>query len=99
MPVLLVVLLLRFFLGRIPDLVIEPALFRRRADLLKNRRFGIYKSDRVRHPRLRIGLWIGERHVEEEGVFVHAAESLHKMHLVAVRVAEMIEPRSIVVTE
>ena len=90
---------LGFRFGFIPDVVVEPALFRGRTDLLENCRFRIDEGDGVGHPGLGIRFWIGERHVEFQRVLVHAPVTLHEMHLVAVGIAEMIDPRSVIVAD
>src|SRR6202521_4380474 len=85
--------------GFIPDFVVKPVFFRRRTDLLKNSGLGIDECNGFRHPRLGIRFWIGQRHIEFQRVLVDAPVALDEAHLVAVRIAEMIDPRSVVVAD
>src|SRR5882762_2488850 len=82
---------------RVPYYVVKMALFRRRTDLLKNRHFRTHKGNLVAHPRRGIRLRIGESHVQLQGLSVDALVALHEVHLVAVRIAEMIDPGSVVI--
>src|SRR5467141_3065636 len=82
---------------RVPDCVVKMALFRRRTDLLKNRHFRTHKGDLVAHPGRGIRLRIGESHVQLQGLSVDALVALHEVHLVAVRIAEMIDPGSVII--
>src|SRR5712671_3455061 len=82
---------------RVPDCVVKMALFRRRADLLKNRHIHTHKGNLVADPGRGIGFWIGESHVQFQGVSVHALVAFHEVHLVAVRITEMIDPGSVVI--
>src|SRR5882762_5044679 len=90
---------LRFGLAdrRVPYYVVKMALFRRRTDLLENRHFRTHKGDLVAHPGCGIRLWIGESHVQLQGVRIDALVALDEVHLVAVRIAEMIDPGSVVI--
>src|SRR6266403_4640562 len=81
----------------VPYYVVKMALFRRRTDLLKNCHFRTHKGDLVAHPGRGIRLRIGESHVQLQGVRVDALVALHEVHLVAVRIAEMIGPGSVVI--
>src|SRR6266576_5963530 len=82
---------------RVPYCVVKMALFRRRADLLKNRHFHTHKGNLVADPGRGIRLWIGESHVHLQGVSIDAFVALHEVHLVAVRVTEMIDPGPVVI--
>src|SRR5260370_38752948 len=75
---------------RVPYYVVKMALFRRRTDLLENRHFRTHKGNLVAHPGCGIRLRIGESHVQLQGLSVDALVALHEVHLVAVRIAEMI---------
>src|SRR6266403_154607 len=82
---------------RVPYYVVKMALFRRRTDLLENCHFRTHKSYLVAHPRSGIRLWIGESHVQLQGLSIDPFVALHEVHLVAVRIAEMIDPGSVVI--
>src|ERR1051326_2938043 len=82
----------------IPDSIVEVVFLGRRADLFKDRHFGPVKRDLVADPGLRVGLWIREGHRKLQVVRVDSTVALLEAHLVAVRTAKMIEPRSVVIT-
>src|SRR6266436_2975618 len=82
---------------RVSYYVVKMALFRRRTDLLKNCHFRTHKGDLVAHPGRGIRLWIGESHVQLQGLSIDPFVALHEVHLVAVRVTEMIDPGPVVI--
>ena len=82
----------------IPYSIVKMVLFRRRTDLLENCHFRTHKGDLVAHPGLRVRLRISEGHDQLQGVSIHASVALLEVHLVTVRVTEMIEPGSVVIT-
>src|ERR1700730_12731599 len=83
---------------RVPDSIVEPIFFRRGTDLFKDSGFCSHESDFVAHPRFRVGLRVGQSHGHFESVGIDAAPALLQAHLVAVRIAEVVEPRSVIVT-
>src|SRR5580704_8220298 len=94
-------LLSRFGLSnrRIPDSIIEPIFFRWGANLFKNCGFCSHESDFVAHPGFRVGLRVGESHGHFQSIGIDAAPAFLQVHLVAVRISEVVEPGSVVVTD
>src|SRR4029077_11568169 len=84
---------------RIPDSIIEPIFFRWGANLFKNCGFCSYESDFVAHPRFRVGLRIRESHGHFQSVGIDAAPAFLQAHLVAMRISEVVEPGSVIVTD
>src|SRR5437660_4879543 len=77
---------------------IEFLFLRRNTEKLLGEFFKAAKAKvfRLTHPRLRIDLRISERHHKLHIVPVEAVISLLQCHFVGMRIAEMIEPRSVV---
>src|SRR5260370_11748114 len=60
----------------IPDAIVKPIFFRRRADLLENRHFDSFEGDRVAHPRRRICFPSAQSHIHLQPVLLQPLASL-----------------------
>ena len=68
-----------------------------RAEVLAHLLSGTYRpSCRFAGPECRISFRIGERHPRLDRIVVHAPETFFKLHLIAMRVAVVVEPGFIV---